>query len=63
MSPDTERGIYEASQAYRNAPITDQKEVTRRFEEMVTTIWNAAIKEATAMGPNGIISALLRRDG
>lgn len=60
MTSLTELSIYEAAQAYRNAPITNQMEVTRLFEEMVTTIWNAAIREAIAMGPSGIISALLR---
>lgn len=60
MTPETEFKIYEAAQAYRNAPITKQKEVTYLFEEMVTTIWNAAIRDAIEMGPTGILGALLR---
>lgn len=60
MTPDTELEIYEAAQAYRNAPITKQKEVTFLFEDMVTTIWNAAIRDAIAMGPTGILGALIR---
>lgn len=60
MNADTELEVYEAAQAYRNAPITNQKEVTFLFEEMVVTIWNAAVRDAISMGPTGILGALLR---
>ena len=60
MKPDTEREIYEAAQAYRHAPLYDQQVVARLFEEMVATIWNAAIRDAIAIGPTGTIAALIR---
>lgn len=60
MTPETELAIYESAQSYRNALVTDQAEVRRRFDAMVTTIWNAAIRDAIAMRDTGIIAALLR---
>jgi hypothetical protein len=63
MTHDTEREIYEAAQAYRNAPLANQKQVAYLFKEMVSTIWNAAIRDAIAMGPTGIVASLLRPNG
>jgi hypothetical protein len=55
------RQIYLAAQCYRNWSIQDQPGVTRAFEEMVETIWNAAIDEAIDMQKhscNGILASL-----